>query len=64
MNLPKTVQRLPEHKRVDPKTLKVGDRFVLRRKVWAVSKVKDDGLECSEDTTLFFFDGFIEAEES
>jgi hypothetical protein len=56
VNLPKTVQRLPENKLVDPKTLKVGDRFVLKRKVWAVSKVKHDGLDCAQDPTFFFIE--------
>ena len=56
MNLPQSVQLLRENKRVDPRKLKVGDRFVLKRKVWAVSKVTEDGLECAEDTTFFLFD--------
>jgi hypothetical protein len=51
MHLPQCVQLLPENKLVDPRTLKVGDRFVLKRKVRAASKVEGNSLQCVE----FFF---------
>lgn len=47
MNLPPLVQRVPENDLVDPKSMKVGDKFVLHKKVWTILQVNENGVECS-----------------
>jgi hypothetical protein len=50
------VQRLSDNKLVDLKELKLGDEFIRDKKVWQVTAVKANGVECVQDQRFFMWD--------
>jgi hypothetical protein len=55
ISLPAQVQRHPDNKLVDPKSLTVGEQFVFQKRVWTILEVKGDGIECKQDPSFFQF---------